>query len=608
MTGEAIYTLAVLGIAVVLFASDRIRLDVVALLVLLALFLGGVITLEEALAGFSDPVVLMIAALFVVGEALATTGIAFSLGDWLMRVGGASQTRLLALLMATVAGIGAFMSSTGIVAIFIPIVLRICRKTGFSRSRLMMPLAFGALISGMMTLIATPPNLVVNAELRRAGLEPFGFFDFTPIGVAVLVVGIAFMLAVGMRLLPQDAGSGQRRAKGRSLAELAAPYGLADRVYRLRIASGSALVGQTLGALKLRTLFGVNVVGLERQGRFGREITPALPHTRFRDGDIIYMVATREPAVHFIEKQSLEPLPIDDSLRRDVWQELGIAEVLIAPDSKLIGRTLEQAAFRSRYHVSVLGIQRKGKPIAGSLVSEPLQFGDVLLVSGAWKDIGALQADRSEFLVLNLPEEVKDVAPARRRAPLAIAIMVAMIVAMTFDLVPNVVAVMVAALAMVAVRTVSMDDAYRVINWPSLILIAGMLPLATALGNTGATALIADGLVGSIGGFGPYAMMAGLFVITAVVGLFVSNTATAVLIAPIAIAAALDMGVSPHAFAMTVAVAASAAFMTPVSTPVNTLVVAPGNYRFVDFAKVGVPMTILVAVVALILLPLLFPL
>ncbi|TVR83396.1 MAG: SLC13 family permease [Rhodospirillales bacterium] len=607
MSGEAIYVLSVLGIAVVLFASDRIRLDVVALMVVLALVLGGVITLDEALAGFSDPVVLMIAALFVVGEALATTGIAFSLGDWLMRVGGASQTRLLALLMATVAGIGAFMSSTGIVAIFIPIVLRICRKTGFSRSRLMMPLAFAALISGMMTLIATPPNLVVNAELRRAGLEPFGFFDFTPIGVAVVVVGIAFMLAVGMRLLPED-GGGERRLRGRSLAELAAPYGLADRVYRLRIGTDSAMVGQPLAALKLRTLFGVNVVGVERPGRFGRQIMPALPQTRFLTGDIIYAVAGREPAANFIEKQDLAPLSIDDDLRRDVWQELGLAEVLIPPDSKLIGLNLEEAEFRSRYHVSVLGIQRKGKPVPGSLVGEPLQFGDVLLVSGGWKDIRALQADRSEFLVLNVPEEMKDVAPARRQAPAAMAIVALMILAMTLELVPNVVAVMMAALALVAIRSVTMDGAYRVINWPSLVLIAGMLPLATALSKTGATALIADGLVGSIGGFGPYAMMAGLFIITAVVGLFVSNTATAVLIAPIAIAAAMDMNVSPHAFAMTVAIAASAAFMTPVSTPVNTLVVAPGNYRFIDFVKAGVPMTILVGAVTLFLLPLLFPL
>jgi di/tricarboxylate transporter len=322
---------------------------------------------------------------------------------------------------------------------------------------------------------------------------------------------------------------------------------------------------------------------------------------------VLYAIGAEEQAAHFVEAQGLERLSMETAPRKDIQQEMGLAEVMIAPDSALIDQTLYDAAFRSRRHVSVLAIRRGGEPIEASLADQDLKFGDTLLVSGSWKDIGLLQAEKQDLIVLNLPVELEDFAPARRQAPWALAILIAMILAMTFGLVANAIAVLIAALAMVAARCLTMETAYKVINWPSLVLVAGMLPLATALQNTGATDLIVDGLVDGFGDLGPTAMMTGLFVLTAVLGLFISNTATAVLLAPIAIGIAGDMGVSPYPFAMTVAVAASAAFMTPVSTPVNTLVVAPGGYTFGDFAKVGVPMTILVMIVADLLIPLLFP-
>jgi di/tricarboxylate transporter len=280
---------------------------------------------------------------------------------------------------------------------------------------------------------------------------------------------------------------------------------------------------------------------------------------------------------------------------------------MLAPESKLIGRTLLDAAFRSRHGVTVLAIRRKGAPLLANLTEQTLQFGDSLLVAGGWKHIGRLQADKKDFLVLSLPAEMAEVAPARSRAPWALAILAAMIVTMTFGWVPTVAAVLIAALAMVFTGCVGMDSAYKVINWQSLILIAGMLPMATALEKTGGTQVIVDGLVGALGDAGPFAMMAGLFVLTAALGSFISNTATAVLLAPIAIGAAEHLGVSPYPFAMTVAIAASAAFMTPVSSPVNTLVVVPGNYGFNDFVKVGTPMVLLVMAVTLLTVPLLFP-
>ena len=607
MSGDILFVFGVLAVAIILFASGRVRLDVVALLVLFALMLGGVVTVGEALAGFSEPVVLMIAGLFIIGEGLVTTGIAFAIGDWLMRVGGTNEPRLVCLLMVTVGLAGAFISSTGIVAIFVPIVLTIAAKTGLARSRLMMPVAFAALISGMMTLISTPPNLVVNAELRQQGLEPFGFFDFTPIGLVVLAVGVGYML-VGRQLL---GGSSAERAdipRGQTLSQLTEAFGVGDKIRRLRIKPGSPLIGQSVGDLELRTRFGVTIISIEKRRGRRTAIKPALSRSAFQSGDIIGVVGeSTESMAKFIASQALLELPLELRHRVDFVKEMGLAEVMLAPDSKLIGKTLREAAFRSRHHVNVVAIRRKTKPLEAALASERLKFGDTLLVSGRWRDISALQADKKDFVVLSLPLEIDDVAPAHRQAPWALGILVVMIASMAFGWVPNVASVLLAAMAMVATRCVTMDGAYKVIHWPSLVLIAGMLPLATALQKTGGTNLIVDGLVAAIGDLGPMAMMAGLFVLTAILGLFISNTATALLLAPIAIGIANDMGVAPYAFVMTVAIAASAAFMSPVSSPVNTLVLDPGGYTFMDFAKVGVPLTVLVMFITLPLIPVLFP-
>ena len=607
MTGHMAFVFGVLGVAVVLFASGRARLDVVALLVLLALMLGDVVSVPEALAGFSDPVVIMIAGLFVVGEALVTTGIAFAVGEWLMRVGGTSETRLVTLLMLTVALSGAFISSTGIVAIFTPIALTIAAKTGVARSRLMMPLSFAALISGMMTLIATAPNLIAAEALEKEGFEPFEFFEFTPIGLAVLAVGIAYMLLVGRRLLrPGDAEGAQQ---GQSIGELVETFGLADKQRRLRISPASPMVGQTVAELQLRSRLAITLVSVERRRGRRVEVMPGLPRTKFQADDVIFVLAEHAQAADdFIASQALVELTGEPEHVTDVVREMGVAKVMLAANSDLLGKTLRDAAFQTRHQVDVLAVLHGRKPLEGDLSGETLHFGDILLVSGGWQAIRNLQADKKDFVVRSLPLEIEDVAPARSQAPWALLILGLMVGAMALKLVPNVAAVMIAALAMIASRCLSMNEAYRAINWPSLVLIAGMLPLATALKQTGGTDLMVDGLVASIGDFGPLAMMAGLFALTAVLGLFVSNTATAVMLAPIAVGVALDMGVAPAPFVMTVAVAASAAFMTPVSSPVNTLVVEPGGYGFMDFVKVGVPMALLTGAVSLILIPRLFPL
>jgi di/tricarboxylate transporter len=608
MTPDALFVFGVLAAAVILFASDRLRPDVVALLVIVALTLGGVLPVSEAVAGFGDSIVILIAALFVVGEGLVQTGVANQVGAWLTRVAGASETRLLVLLMLTVAGLGAFMSSTGVVAIFIPVVLGIANRLGIGPGRLMMPLAFAALLSGMLTLIATPPNLMVNDALRTAGLQPFGFFSITPIGLLALGLGIVYMWAVGSRLLPASPPPTGTAGRPQTLLDLVESYNLANQFHRLRVEPNSPLAGQTVAEARLRTRYGVTIIGVGRQERFAEVVASALANTEFHPADVLYVGGSAAAVETLGVAERLTGLPIEESQERSLVKELGLIEVLLPPDSELIGQTLHQAAFRSHHGLSVLGIRRRGRALPGDLIEEKLAFGDVLLVAGSWKQIGLLQGDRQHFLVLNLPAEFSEVAPAHRRAPLALLVLLAMVVMMTFGWVPTTVAALLAALAMGLFRCLRMEDAYRSINWSSLVVIAGMLPLAKALEKTGGVALVADGLAAGLGPFGPLALLAGIFLLAALVGLFISNTATAVLMAPVAIAAAQQIGVSPYPFAMTVAVAASAAFATPVSSPVNTLVLAPGGYRFSDFVRVGLPLILVVMAITVLVVPLLLPL
>lgn len=608
MTGEMAFVFAVLAGTVALFASDKVRLDVVAIVVIVVLAISGVLTAGEAVAGFGDPVVLLIAGLFVVGEGLFRTGVAYAVGNWLMRVSGSSEPRLLLLMMLAVAGLSAFMSSTGAVAIFIPVVLGIAAKIGASPSRLLLPLAIASLIGGMLTLIGTPPNLVVSTALGRAGLAPFSFFDFTPIGLLVLAVGVGYVSLIAPRLLRGGGAAEAGQPEGRTMRELAEAYGVADRLHRLSIAADSPLAGKTIAEALLRTRYGVTVMAVERHGRFKPTVMPALMDTALLKGDVLYVIADAEQLADLVAEERLQELKREEKAEAKVIEEIGLAEVMLTPTSPLIGRTLKEARFRERYGLSVLGVQRKGVPLGPAKATTRLAFGDSILVGGGWKQIDLLHTRKKDFLVLTLPAEIREVAPARSRAPLALLIVLGMLALMTAGVVASVTAVLIAALAMVLSRCVSMEDAYRAINWQSVVLIAGMLPMATALEKTGGIALIVDGLVGGLGAFGPYALMAGLFVITSLFSQFISNTATTVLVAPIAIGAAAGMDVSAYPLLMTVAIAASTAFSTPVASPVNTLVLGPGHYRFNDFVRLGVPLQVLAMIVTLLAVPLLFPL
>jgi len=607
--------LALLAAAIVMFVMARPRMDVVAVMMMVALPLEGVIDTREALVGFSDPIVILMGALFVLGEGLVRTGVAQRLGDWLVARAGRSEARLITLLMIAVAGIGSVMSSTGVVAIFIPIVLRIAQNGNIPPGRLMMPLSVAGLISGMMTLVGTPPNLVVNAELVRRGHEGFAFFAFTPFGIPVLALAIGYMLLARRWLTPREAAPrGRRRPR---LADWVQAYGLAGREYRLRVAEGSPLVGHRLDELDLRATSGVNIIAIERPGRFGYRMVRPRAETELRAGDVLFIDLVSRAAADASDapldiaalglRFALERLPMSGNYFADRSQEIGMAELMLPVNSKLIGKTVVESRFRTEYELAVVGLRRGPEPHEGNLLEEKLALGDTLLVVGPWRAIRRVQAESRDLIALDLPAELDEVVPAPSKAPHALIVLGLVVALMVTGIVPNVQAALLGCLLMGLFRCLDMDSAYRSIHWPSLILIVGMMPFSIALQKTGGIDLAASALLGAVGDASPRIVLATLFVATAVSGLFISNTATAVLMAPVALGLAAEMQASPYPFAMTVALAASSAFMTPVSSPVNTLVFGPGNYRFADFVRIGVPFAIVCMLLTVLLVPVLLP-
>jgi di/tricarboxylate transporter len=604
---QLVIVLALLVAAIVMFAINKPRLDAVALIMLAALPFTGVLTMGEALAGFSDSNIVLIAALFVIGDGLVRTGVAQRLGDWLIVKAGSSEIRLIVLLMVVVCGLGATMSSTAVTAIFIPVVLRIAQTSGIAPGRLMMPLSMAALISGMTTLVATAPNLVVNGELERHGVAGFRFFSFTPFGAPILVLGILYM-SFARRWL--TAAKDVKNSNRPSLGDWIEEYKLAGREYRLRVTDRSPLLGKTLAELDLRGGSGASIVAIDRNRRFSREILQPTAKTELMTDDILLVdLFTSDHNINALaEKFALEEMPLGGAYFADRAQEIGMAEVIVLPTSELIGKTVVEAKFRTRFDLTAVGLRRGIAAHEGSLLNEALKVGDTLLLIGPWRDIERLQPGGRDLAIIRLPAEIDEVLSAPGKAPQALFCLALVVGLMISGLIPNVQAALIGCLLMGALGCVDLNSAYRSIDWKTIVLIVGMLPFSVALQRTGGVDHAADALNALTSGAGPRVVLATLFAITAMLGMFISNTATAVLMAPVALAVAKDVHASPYPFAMIVALAASTAFMTPVSSPVNTLVVEPGNYTFGDFVRIGVPFSIIVLVVCIVLVPWLLPL
>jgi len=623
VTLEMGLTLGILAAAILLFLTEWVRVDVVALLVVAALMLTGLLPAQDAVAGFANPAVLTIAALFIVGGGVVQTGLAGLIGQSILRIAGKNEALLVAVIMGAVALLSSMMSSSGTVAVLLPAIVSLARSARVSPSRLLIPLAFGALLGGALTLIGTPPNIIVSDLLSEAGLQPFGFFDFTPIGLALLAAGTLFVVLIGRRLLP--AGQPVRKVQWVETPEqLVDLYRLPDDLFQLRVRRESALAGQTIADSRLGQDFGVTVLEIRRPAAPG--LRPRLSETlrgaranaaermapradsTIAAGDILVVRGSGNDVGHAAAFWNLGLQPAqaedEDSLVND---EIGIAEVLLPPRSALAGRTLVEARFGTLYRLTVLGIQRPNGTEKLDLKQTPLRVGDILLVQGSWRNILALRDVRRDFVVMGEPEAAMG-APTRRKVPLAILVLVGMLVLMAGNLLPVVTVSLLAALAMMLTGCISIDEAYKAVDWKSVVLIAGMLPMSTALERVGLVSVTAQGLIGLLGTWGPLAVLAGIFLLVAVLTQVLSNTATTVLVAPIALAAAQGMGVQPYAFMMAVAMAASMAFATPVASPVNTLVMGAGNYRFGDYARVGVPLILLTMLVSVLVLPLLWPL
>jgi di/tricarboxylate transporter len=596
------FVLVVLGGAICCFALDRFRMDVVGFGALTLLLLGGVLSVPEALAGFADPTVHMIAGLFVVGGAVFQTGLADSFGKRLEKMGAGSPKKLVLTIMLAAALLSAFLSSTGTVALMVPVVTMLARRARLSASKLMIPLAYATLLGGLLTLIATPPNMVVSNALASAGFAPFGFFEFTGPGVCLVALGIGFVLLFGDRLLPVRVPPGSTTLAP-TPHELWTRYGLEGWVSECRILPGSPLIGASIAESEIRTRFGVAIFAVRPGSRSHEPVERAQAERILEARQVLTVKGNPEAVARFVAEAHLESL----NRLHELPNGLIAAQLLVPPGSSLIGKTVAESRLRTRFDVTVLAVFRSREVLRESVAQTTVNLGDLLLLIGTVKSLIELREALPDAILINDSESLKDTTFRTEKAPVALVVLGAMMLSMAFELTPPVVAVVAAAFAMVLFGCLDGKQAERAIKWESVLLIATIIPVATALTNVGAIDIVVKGLVDGLGTAGPYVILSALFFVTALVSLFISNTATAVLVSPIAVQVASNLGVQPHALLMTVAIASSAAFVTPVSSPVNMLVVNAGGYRFSDFARLGVPLLIVIWLGSLVVLPLFFP-
>lgn len=637
-------TLIILLITVVLFIWGRIRADIVALAALVSLLIFGILTPTEALAGFSSPIVIMMIGLFVVGGAIMQTGLAKLTGNKLMALSHGNEAVAFVLVMLVTSFIGAFVSNTGTVALMMPIVMSMASASGIRSSRLLMPLAFAGSLGGMLTLIGTPPNLVIDEALTEAGYQPLSFFAFFPVGLIVIAIGIIVLMPLSRLFLTKASGKNKKRKK-KSLDDLVSEYNLLDNLHRYTVPAKAQMlttngenaqqniVGATLKDLDIQRRYGVSIIEIrnEKKSTLGivKDVnqTMAISNSVVAEGDTLYIMGDEEKIERFAHDYQLQKL---HDVKIDFY-DLGLTEIVVMPTSSFVGLRIGQANLRKRFGINVLGIKRGDEPdknsyptsdkeiddnkttrkyLTENIINAKLHVGDVLLVQGEWTNLSHLSDDTENWVVLGQPDKAADKVLLDYKAPVAALIMLLMVGMMVFDFIPvaPVTAVIVAGLLTVFCGCFrNVEAAYKTINWESIVLIAAMLPMSTALEKTGASALVSQALVSSLGSVGPTALLAGIYFTTSLLTMFISNTATAVLMSPIALVAAQQVGVSPYAFLFAVTLGASMCFASPFSTPPNALVMKAGGYTFMDYVKVGLPLQIIIGIVMTFVLPLLFP-
>jgi len=616
-------TFGVLVFSAAFFIWGKIRSDVVALCALVALMLSGVLTVEEALSGFSNNIVIMMAGLFVVGGGIFQTGLAKMISTKILNLAGTNEKILFILVMLVTALIGSFVSNTGTVALMLPIVISLAAAAKTDSKRLLMPLAFASSMGGMMTLIGTPPNLIISGALVEGGFPALSFFSFLPVGLITLALGILALWPMSKLLVSKKDKEGKSKKSGEEkLNELSQKYQIAQNLYRVKVNSESELVNKKLKDLDITARFNVTIAEIRRdeQKRFHKTVNTKIAgaDSTIRDQDLLYVLGTFDNITSFITENNLslvdanltesKALSVSEMGGMD-FHGTGIAELVLMSNAKLINKKVKDSGFRNLYNLNILGIRRNDEYILQNLKDERMKAGDVLLIQGKWDDIHKLdQDDNSDWVVVGDPLKELEKVPLTVKAPIAGAIMIAMVVVMATGWLPPVTAVIIAAILMVLTGCLrNVASAYKTISWESIVLFAGMIPLAIAMNKTGASEMISGSIVSGLGQYGPLAVLAGIYLATSFLTLFLSNTATAVLFAPIALQSAVGLDVSPMPFVFAVAVGASMCFASPFSTPPNALVMSAGGYKFMDYVKVGLPLQIMYAIVMVFVLPLLFP-
>ncbi len=591
MTLDNILIFSILGVALVLFISEKLRVDLVALMVLVTLTLTGLISPEEAFSGFASPAVITVWAVFIISGGLTRSGVADLIARFILRLAGHNQIRLIVLIMLTVGVMSAFMNNIGAVAILLPAVVSVSREMKISPSKLLIPLAWASLMGGNITLIGTPPNILASSILETyENIPNFKFFDFAPMGLIVLVTGIGYFVLVGRYLLPA-------RTSGTGLSQ---DYHIREYLSEVEVMMDSSLIGKMVREIDWDDL---NVLKID--ALTGDTLTSRSDH-RLESGDRLLVESSAETLVVAAQNLGLVPTPEGESETARIPDgSLKLAEVVLAPKSKFQDKTLAEMNFRPRFGLSVLAVRHEGATLVSRLAERPLQFGDSLLVEGSSERLAALRR-HPDFLMLDTYPPLE---PRRtHKAPLTVAILLGGLVMVTMGWLPVPVALLIGAILMVLSGALSMDEAYQAIEWKSVFLIAGMLPMGIAMEKTGTAQLMADWIVGGIGGLGALAVLAGIYLMTGLLTEVMSNAAATVLVTPIAIDAAIRLGADPRAFVIGVVLAASTSFLMPIGHQVNVIIFGPGGYKFSDYTKVGVGLNLLLLIVVLITLPLIWPL
>ncbi len=592
MTTEIALTLAIILAALVLFATEKLRVDLVALLVLLSVGLLRLIAPEEIFAGFSNPAVITVWAVYMVSGGMFKTGVADIIGRGILRLAGNKEAGLIATIMMTCGVISAFVNNVGATAMLMPAMVGISRRTKIAVSKLLIPLSFSSLLGGKMTLIGTPANILAMGILADRDLAVLGFFDFTPMGMVILTTGVFYMVLIGRHLLPMREGTNIQRDV----------YRLREYVTEVRVSTTSSLDGKTLVESHLGQDYDLTVLAIERDCV---SLSPIGRDTRVKAGDLLTvegaaddLLASREAlgltleAERKLDLERLEPGNVQ------------LIEATLAPRSDLVGRTLPGVHFRDRYGFTALAIWRHGETITEKLRDIPLQFGDILMLQGPQHRVGELQ-ESTDFLVLE-PLEVEQLR--RNKAPIAIAALALAILLVVFADFHISLAMVIAAVVMILTGCLSIEDAHKSIDWRTVFLVAGMLPLGMAMDATGTAKYLANIMLGALGDYGPLALLAGTYLFAALITQAMSNAAAMVLVVPIAVDLALALGANHITFTMAVVIGAATSFLTPIGHKANVLVFGPGGYRFFDYARVGALLTIVLLTVSMVFLPLFWPL